>query len=241
MIRYSLPLLPVAALLLGVSSNHASGQVEPTCLLAQELRAAFGFDARTLATLDVSTATFTSVLNAALTHVDQNRETLEPLILAVREARQDVFKAYESFDHDAEEPDDTAIDAAETALASARSALKAAVQSHLDAMTALLPAAKQTVHARVEANATLDRPSSLLDLTAEQRSAIQDSQRVRDKVARHCKLRKHYARVASAHQDHNSAVEAELTGAQQAALIQLNADFASGFAALKASEDATCD
>jgi len=246
MIRRSVSCRPIllgllTASVVGSLAARAGGQVViPTCRLAQELRAAFGFWPQALAGLGVNSAAFSQIATVAASHCEQNRPALEPLLEAVRAARADLFRAFETFDHEAAPPGDAAILAAEQALSSALAALANGCGDIVATLTGLLSAEQQTLHARLGANQGLDAPWALLDLTAPQRTTIRAAQRDRDKVLRHHRLRKHLPQVLATSQSHASQVAAALTPEQQTELAQLVATQQQHQVALLEIEEGLC-
>lgn len=234
-------------ILLGVVSVLASGalaasataqQPIPTCRLAQELRQALGFGAREMAALGVNGSAFADIASAALTHIQNNRQTLEPLLDDLRDAKADLFRAYELFDHDT--GDETAILAAEQALDTAVNSLAAATSGINTTMTGQLPFALASNQARLASNRGLDASCALLDLTAQQRTVILAAQRERDEVLKHHKLRKNLPRCAIAWGDCGEAIDAVLTAAQRTELQQNGANLRDSLVGLLVVEEAAC-
>lgn len=203
--RHSQLRWPLAILTVALMSNAVRAETS-SCILGQRLRAALGFGSQELAAMGVASNNQTSIINAATTFCDQNRETIEPLITAYISARQAMQLAYENGD------DPTSTDAA---LLTAMANLESASSTIITSMCGHLSGEQQTVQAQLAANRLLDTSIALLDLSSEQRTALRAAQRTRDAVMRHQKTRKNASAVAEAHADFEAAVAGVLDGSQE--------------------------
>lgn len=189
-------------------STFAQAQEPTDCQLGQQLRSALGLGAMEMAALGADAATRQAVQLAAEQFYQQNRSTIEPLLDAAMEATAQAFRAYELGASDIEAKDQACTDAL--------AALVSACGSLITTMNGSLTAQQQALHARRLANPLMDSGLCLLDLTAQQRSAIRTAQRARDAVLRHHKLRKNLSKVRQAHEAFEAALGTILTAEQQA-------------------------
>lgn len=188
-------------------STFAQGQQPTDCQLGQQLRNALGLGLMEMASLGADAVTRQAVQNAVELFFQQNRVTIEPLLDAAMEATEQAFRAYELGAAD--------IEAKDQACRDALAALVSGCGPLITTMNGALTAQQQALHARRMANPLLDSGLCLLDLTAQQRSAIRTAQRARDAVLRHHKLRKNLSKVRRAHEVFEAALGSVLTAEQQ--------------------------
>jgi len=177
------------------------------CQRGEQLRDALGLGLMELASMGANAATRQAVQQAAEEFYQENHVTVDPLLDAAMEAKEQAFRAYELGAEDIEAKDHACTDA--------QAALVSACGPLITTMNGSLTAAQQTLHARRLANPLMDSGLCLLDLTAQQRSAIRMAQRARDEVLRHHKLRKNLTKVRQAHEAFETALDSILTSEQQ--------------------------
>lgn len=178
----------------------------PACQLGLELRQALGFGCREMAALGVTGTAYGEIVSVANTYCDQNRETVEPLLAALRTARQDAQAAYET--GEATSGDDEAVLTALGNIATAASTVAESMRSHLSE-------GQQPKQLRIAANAGLDTRFVMLDLATEQRSALRTAQRARDLVLMNLKDRKRSLSVQAAVQGFAEAAQFVLDSEQE--------------------------
>ena len=192
--------------LLGMTSSLcADGGETPACALGSELRKAVGFGPCVLATLGVDAENHAAIATLATTYCNQHRETVEPLIEAVTNARANAFRQYET-NGDVESADQAVINAA--------NALAASCSSVVTSMHNELSARQKTLRARFAANPLLDVNLGLLDLTEAQRNTLRTAQRTRDLIHKHHKNRKNLNHVRQAQEIFETSVAEVLTTEQ---------------------------
>jgi hypothetical protein len=203
----------------------------PVCRLGAELRSAMGFGPQVLAALGVDEQTHNAIAAAADTYSQQNRQTVEPLLTAIREARQNAFRQYEL-------AGDTI--ATDQTLNDAVAALATAAGGTGSTLDNLLTTQQRALRAHVAANRILEAPLCLLDLTAQQRSDLAAAQRTRDLVLRHHKDRKNLILVKAAHEAFKTSVVTILTAEQKTQYEALLANQNQHLGEFQAREEARC-
>lgn len=193
--------------------------------LGLELREAIAFDAATMAALEVGISTYTSIASIATDYCNTQRATIEPLLAAVRTARQNLLLANES-------GDDPTI--AERALQDTLTAVAAATTSVRADMDALLTTDQQTRRPRVMEDRSLEATVALLDLSNSQRAELHAIQRARDAALRHHRNRTSPDKLRQARTEYESAVAAVLTADQRASRQPMVAALATNIKALRA-------
>lgn len=196
----------LAVLVCGFWSAPLGAEPLTDCQLSQQLRYALGFGPKELAALNVDGATQTAIAVAAQLHVQQNRPTLEPLILAIITARQNAFRLYELNEE---------VMAADQSLITAIDSLAESCSTLVAALRNLMTPDQRTKHTRIDSNRLLEPALALLDLTSQQRTELQTAQRTRDLVFRHHKDRKNPVKMSDARQAFEAAVEAALSPEQE--------------------------
>ncbi len=205
---------------------------DPTFTVGQlgcQLRRALGFDAQTLSALGVDSGTYGSVVAAATSYCESHRETIEPLLAAVRIARAEAFQAYEK-------GEDTI--AKDDALLSAIDSLANASGDAVTTMTNLLTSEQRTQFARIADNRLLDFSLALLELTSEQRSGLRAAQRTRDLVLRNHSVRKDLQACKTANEQFATATNSILTNEQRNTRTQLIETMWSHWQAAQVSDEA---
>jgi len=203
----------------------------PACELGKELRTALGLGPMELAAMGVDEAHETSIINAATDYCDLNRETIEPLIVAVQTARQTTMGNYET---------GASVDDSDNALVSAIADLAAAAGDAVSTMQGSLNGNQQTWQSNVQANLLLDTSIAALDLTSEQRTSLRAAQATRDLVGRHHKNRKNYAMVGSAAATFEEAVAGILNETQQSQRASLQSALGTNLGTALQSESNNC-
>ncbi len=198
-------ILWAGCVVLGVFTPAMADEI-PACRLGGELRDALGFGPQVLAALAVDETTHINIAGAAETWCGQNRETVEPLLTAVRTAKKNAFRQYELGGQTAT-TDQALIDAI-ASLASSCSTVISTMDNHLSVE-------QRALRGHTGDNCLLDSPLCLLELTEQQRTDLRSAQRTRDLVIKHHKNRKDLAAVKDAHADFVTAMTATLTQAQQ--------------------------
>lgn len=185
----------------------AWGQQFTDCQRGEQLRDALGLGLMELASMGADATTRQAVQQAAEEFYQENHVTIEPLLDAAMEAKEQAFRAYEL---DAED-----IEAKDQACTDALAALVSACGQLITTMDGSLTETQQSLHARGLANPLMDSGLCFLDLTSQQRSDIRTAQRARDEVLRHHKLRKNLSKVRQAHAAFETALDSILTSGQK--------------------------
>jgi len=204
----------------------------PACQLGLELRNAMGFGPKVLAALGVDAATYDPIALAATSFCEEHRATIEPLLAAVRDARQDAFRQYE-LNSDQIETADEALQTAIDALAAQCGDLVSLLDSHLSMM-------QSTTRANLAEHPLLDPTLALLDLTTEQYTQLLSAQRARDLVFKHHQQRKDPVAVKEAYDAFETAVTQILTSEQQTAYADFTNALLQNIAPLMTEEDTLC-
>jgi len=203
----------------------------PACELGRQLRAALGFGVRELATLAVDQATCAAIAATAESYCLQHRETVEPLLAAYQQARQEAFRQYE-FEGDAA--------GAGQALEAAMAALADCCSDAAEAMASFLSPEQQDLYARTLTQRLLDAPLALLALAEPQRGQLQAAQQARDSVLRHHRQRKSPKAVQNAWAAFEDVVYAVLTPEQQSEYEDNLTFLVQNLAAVLAADEAAC-
>ena len=179
----------------------------PACRLGYELQQALGFGAQQLAALGVNASAYQSIALAAEGFCEQNRNTVEPLLAALREARGNAASQYESGSDAVATADQTAIDAID--------GLTEVSSSIITTMRGYLSTEQQSAHANIASNRLLDPRLAGLSLSTEQRTSLRTAQRARNSVLRHHKLRANPANLKTAIATFEAAVSGILDSNQR--------------------------
>ena len=196
-----------ALALVGIASvgTQEASAVTPACRLGRDLRTALGFGSVELTAMNVDQATETSIINAATSFCDQNRETIEPLITAYRTAKQQATLNYE-MGLDTTNSDQSLLDAIAD--------LEAESSDVISTMQDSLSSNQQSLQTLVASHHLLEPSIGLLDLTSQQETTIRAAQRTRDAILRHHKSRKDGRIIAAAQAAFESVLASTLTEAQ---------------------------
>ncbi len=214
-----------------VSPVSLADEQAPVCKLGAELREATGFGPMVLAALGVDAQTHAAIAGAADAYCETNRQTVEPLLVALRTARQEAMKAIEKNEDVATK---------EAAVADAMSSLRTAASSVVTTMRSHLTQDQQARIDQWAANARLDAPLCLLDLTSQQRQTLLAAQIARDLVALHPKMRKNIAAVNTARATFEDVVTATLTQEQQATLASFKTALRENLVTILQREESRC-
>lgn len=204
----------------------------PACKLGYELRMATGFGPRVLASLGADQAKHTAIANAATTYCEQHRQTVETLLAAVKTAKQTTFRRYELAGEVT--PTDEAFCTALTALATGTSDV-------ITTMNNVLSVEQRTKRAHLADNRLLDLHLALLDLTAQQRTALRAAQTTRDLALRHHKDRKSLSLVKEAFEAFKTVVDSTLSAAQKTEHAQLETTLRQNLSAIMTREAGWCE
>jgi len=188
-----------------VAADQSVQAQTSACRLGRDLRTALGFGVLDLAALNVDQQAETSIISAATSFCDENRETIEPLIVAYKSARDTAFHNYELG------ADTTASD---QAVLDAIADLESEASEVISTMSGFLTGDQQTLQDQIAGHHLVETSLAALDLTSEQETAIRSAQRTRDAVMRHGKDRKDDHKVAMAQTDFETALSGILTESQ---------------------------
>lgn len=204
----------------------------PACRLGLELRNALGFGPKVLAALGVDAATYDPIALAATSFCEEHRATIEPLLEAVRDARQDAFRQYEL--------NSDQIETADEVLLTAIGVLAAQSGDIVGLMDGYLSSEQSTTRAYLAEHPLLDPTLALLDLTTEQYNELLTAQRDRDLVFKHHQQRKDLVLVKDAYDAFEAAVAQILTPDQQAAYSDFTDAMLQNLVPLMTEEDTLC-
>ncbi len=152
----------------------AQGEIDEQATAGYALRVALGYDAITLAVLDVPTVTYDTIALSAILHAQNNLEALTPVLAQWYEARFGLG-------------DPTAADNTEDAITAVTDAYAAVLHNLADVETnfvELLDDDGQAGHAHAVDNAGLDPLLRLLLLSQQQRADLWSATLARDAIVR---------------------------------------------------------
>lgn len=198
--------------------------------LGIELRDALGFGSQAMSALGVTGETYGLLVSDAETSCSQNRETVEPLLTAVRVARCARMGAYENAGD---------IETAEQTFTEAVQSLSSACATVKATMTGRLSQPQQAKQARFAASLLLDPALALVDLDSEQRQSILSAQRTRDQVLKHGRQRKDLEAVAAAMATYRAAMMAVLSQGQEEELATLETSLRANAATAQANDESS--
>ena len=201
------------------------------CQLGFELRQAFGLGPIQLAVLGVDSRVHAQLSAAATSYCEKNRGVIEPLLDAVRSARQVVRRQYEL----GADPQQ-----AEQTLVSAINALSQAVGSDSSILTDLLTAQQNTLRRAIIDQFPVDPQIVSLALSGEQATSALDAQRTRDRVVRHNRSRKNPGLVRDAFTDYQADLGLLLTADQWDQFQSTDEQIQRAISSANADEEGLC-
>lgn len=211
--------------------------IAPPEASAKDLRQGLGLRPSELASMGVTLAQFETLQAATTLHLDQNRETLAPLLNALTTAEADLkvarLRSLRSFmpPNAQENPmtpaelralKDAECSTREAALQAAQAALLSACAGLRSQINAILTENQRTLWTRSIENHGLEIGLKFLALNAQQREALRHAQRARDLTLYERATRQNKMAIRAAVRRFDEVVEAVLTEAQQEQRLALD-------------------